>query len=191
MAVCREIALAGLVALAFGAPSEVLAQAAEPSFCSDDPRYPTPDDKDLVFYLQRSLDPNTVVYAVNRRADGSVDTADPVQVYWRRYQEGGGRKELDFLQRNLAFGVNLAPSKDSPGDYVATLNAYPNIPVLIDETDDGGYRALMRISGRPAQLVCVYVEMRQIAGFLPQVIHIDFYGRTLDGGDKIAERRPP
>ena len=187
MTLFRDFALTGLALLAFAASPA----AAEPSFCSDDPRYPTPDDPNLVFYLQRSLDPNTVVYAVNRRPDGAVETGNPVQVYWRRYQEGGQRKELDFLQRNLAFGVKLVPSKESPGDYIATLNAYPNIPVLIDETDDGNFRALMRIAGQPAQLVCVYVEMRQQLGFLPQVIHIDFYGRSLDNGEKVAERRPP
>jgi hypothetical protein len=185
--VTREIALAGVLVLAFIGPS----QAANGSFCSNDPRYPEPQDENLVFYLQRSGDANTVVYAVNRRADGTVDPGDPVQVYWRWYEEGGEKRELTFLQRNLAFGVQLAPSTDKPGSYVARLNAYPNIPVLVDETEDGKVRALMPIAGEPAQLICVYVERQLQLGFIPQVLHIDFFGRTLDDGKKVVERRGP
>jgi hypothetical protein len=183
----REFALAGLLVLAFAAPSP----AAEQSFCSDDPRYQAPQDDGLVFYLQLSDHINTVVYALHRQADGTVDASDPVQVYWRWYEQGGEKRDLTLLQRSLAFGVQLAPLKDHPGDYVARLNAYPNIPVLVNEAADGTVRALMQIAGKPAQLVCVYVERRMQLGFLPQVLYMDFYGRTLDGGDKIAERRLP
>ncbi len=187
MLVFREFVLAGFLVLALVAPS----QAANQSFCSDDPRYPEPQDENLVFYLQRSDNINTIVYAVNRRADGTVNSRDPVLVYWRWYEKGGERRELTFLQRNLAFGVQLAPSQDHPGDYIARLNAYPNIPVLVDQARDGKVRALMMIDGKPAQLICVYVEWRQPIIILPQVLHIDFFGRTLDGGKKVVGRLTP
>ena len=183
----RQFFLAGLWALALTAPS----QAADQSFCSDDPRYPEPKDEDLVFYLQLSDKIDTVVYVVNRQADGTVDTSDPVHVYWRWYEGTGERRELTFLQRNLAFGVQLAPSQDHPGDYVARLNAYPNIPVLVDEAADGNVRALMTIAGKPAQLICVYVERRQLLGLLPQVLYIDFFGRTVNGGERVVGRFTP
>ncbi len=183
----RKFVLAGLLILAFAAPSH----AANQSFCSDDPRYPEPQDENLVFYLQRSDNINTIVYAVNRLADGTVDAKDPVLVYWRWYEEGGEKRELTFLQRNLAFGVQLTPSQDRPGDYVARLNAYPNIPVLVHHSEDGQVRALMTIAGKPAQLICVYVQWRQPIIVIPQVLYIDFFGRTLDGGEKVVGRLTP
>ena len=187
MVAFRELVLAGLLVLAFTGPS----QAANQSFCSDDPRYPEPQDENLVFYLQLSDKTDTVIYAVNRRADGTVDASDPVQVYWRMYESGGEKRQLTFLQRSLAFGVQIAPAKDHPGDYVARLNAYPNIPVLVDHAKDGSVRALMSIAGRPAQLICVYVERRIRFGFVPQVLYIDFFGRALDDGQKVVGRLTP
>ena len=187
MAVFREFALAALLLLALIGPS----QAADQSFCSDDPRYPAPQDENLVFYLQLSDKTDTVIYAVNRRADGAVDTRDPVHVYWRLYAGSGEKRELSFLQRSLAFGVQLAPAKDHPGDYVARLNAYPNIPVLVDQTGDGKVRALMSIAGRPAQLICVYVERRMQLGIVPKVLYMDFFGRALDDGTKVVGRLQP
>ena len=187
MTTIRKFVLAGLLVLTFAGPS----LAAEQSFCSDDPRYPAPQDENLVFYLQLSDKTDTVVYAVNRRADGTIDAANPVQVYWRLYEKAGEKRELSFLQRTLAFGVQLAPSTDRPGDYVARLNAYPNIPVLIDETAGGKIRALMSIAGKPAQLVCVYVARRLQLGVFPEVLYIDFFGRTLDGGQRVVGRLEP
>ncbi len=186
MAAFRELLLAGLLVLTFTGPS-----FAQQSFCSDDPRYPAPQDKDLVFYLQLSDKTDTVVYAVNRRQDGTVDANDPVRVYWRLYDRGGEKGELTFLQRSLAFGVQIAPAKDHPGDYVARLNAYPNIPVLVDHTKDGKARALMSIAGKRAQLICVYVERRLQLGFIPQVLFIDFFGRALDDGKRVVGRLRP
>ena len=187
VAVFRTFVLAGLLVPALVGPSP----AANPSFCSDDPRYPEPQDENLVFYLQLSDKTDTVVYAVNRRADGTIEPSDPVHVYWRLYAQGGEKSELTFLQRTLAFGVQLAPAKDRPGDFISRLNAYPNIPVLVDETTDGKVSAFMPIAGEPAQLICVYVERRMQFGIVPQVLYIDFFGRTLDGGKKVVERLRP
>jgi hypothetical protein len=185
--VSRTVVLAGLLALALIGPSS----AADQSFCSDDPRYPEPQDDNLVFYLQLSDKTDTVVYAVNRRTDGTIEPRDPVHVFWRLYEKGGEKAELTFLQRRLAFGVQLAPSQDHPGDYISRLNAYPNIPVLVDEAADGTVRALMPIAGKPAQLICVYVERRMQFGIVPQVLSIDFFGRALDDGKKVVERLRP
>ena len=188
VAVFREFALAALLLLALIGPS----QAADQSFCSDDPRYPgASKEANLVFYLQLSDKTDTVIYAVNRRADGAVDTRDPVHVYWRLYAGSGEKRELSFLQRSLAFGVQPLPRRIilvtmSPG-----WNAYPNIPVLVDQTGDGKVRALMSIAGRPAQLICVYVERRMQLGIVPKVLYMDFFGRALDDGTKVVGRLQP
>ena len=58
-------------------------------------------------------------------------------------------------------------------------------------TKDGSVRALMSIAGRPAQLICVYVERRMQLGFVPQVLYIDFFGRALDDGQRVVGRLTP
>ena len=46
----------------------------------------------------------------------------------------------------------------------------------------------MTIAGKPAQLICVYVERRMQFGIVPQVLSIDFFGRALDDGKKVVGR---
>ena len=186
MAVSRKLALASLLLLAFTELSQ-----AKQSFCSDDPRYPEPQDKGMVFYLQRSGNGNTVVYTASQLADGAIDPDHPVDIFWRWYNRGGDKRPLSFMERQLAFGVKLTPLKDQPGKYTARLNAYPKLPVLVEPTADGKVRAIMTIDGEPAQLVCIYVGWRQQLGIIPEVLYVDFFGRTLDGGKKVVKRRRP
>ena len=166
--------------------------AASQSFCTDDPRYPEPEDEGLVFYLQRTGNANTVVYTVNQLEDGTIDPKDPVNIFWRHFASDGGTRELRFFERNFAFGVAHTPVKGHPGKYVANLRAYPAAKVLVGPTDDGQVRAVMPIAGQKAQLVCVYVEWRKRRiGIIPKVLYVDFFGRELDSGKKVVERHRP
>lgn len=186
MTVVWKLALASLVLLSFTGLSQ-----AKQSFCSNDPRYPEPQDKGVVFYLQRSGNGNTVVYTANQLADGSIDPSNPVDIFWRWYNRGGYKRQLSFIERQLAFGVTLTPLNDQPGKYTARLNAYPKLPVLVEPAADRKVRAIMTITGERAQLVCIYVGWQEQFGIIPKILYVDFFGRTLDDGKKVVERRRP
>lgn len=161
--------------------------AAAQSACAADPAYPAPDEPGQVFYLQRSNNANTVVYAVRFDADGRIDKRDPVEAYWRRYAEDGRRMELRFLERRLAYGVSHRPAERDAERYRAHLVAHPAMEVLVERTAPGKARALLPIAGRPAVLECVYIELLSGA-FIPEIGHIDVVGRALDGGERVVER---
>ena len=153
------------------------------------PSYPVPDDAGLVFYLQRTGNSNTVVYTANQRPDGSINPSNPVDVFWR-YLSGSGRKaDLRFWERQVAFGVKIAPLVGQPGKYLASLNAAPDIKVRVEPTDTGQVRAVMPIAGEDSQLICIYVEWRKQLGVIPKVLYVDFHGFTLDGRRQVVERR--
>ncbi len=165
-------------------------QAAQ-SFCTDDPQYPEPEDKGLVFYLQRTGNANTVVYAIRRHADGTINARDPVDIYWRFLAGDGSRGELKWYERQLAFGVHYAPMKGHPGKYIVRPNAKPEIEVPVEVTDEGEVRALVHINGQDVKLKCVYVEWRKQLGIIPRILYIDAYGVNLSNGDKVVVRVHP
>lgn len=156
------------------------------SLCA--PQYPVPNDEGVVFFIQRSGNSNTIVYVANQLADGAIDPDDPVEGYWR-YLSGSGRKgPLRFLESQLAFGVNVKPLAGQPGKFSASLNAAPNIKVRLEPTPDGQVRAVMPVANREAQLICVFVEWREGLGGIPNVVHVDFHGLTLDGAEHVIQR---
>lgn len=175
--------LLGAALLATHAPVAHGAQSA----CTKNPDYPAPEEPGQVFYLQRTGNANTVVYTANFDAEGRIDRADPVKIFWRRFAEDSRRKKLGFLERILAFGVRIRPDRQAPGSYRAHLVSYPALKVRVDQPAPGTARALLDISGRPAQLDCIYVELLS-STFIPEIGHIEIVGRALDGGERVTQR---
>jgi len=91
---------------------------------SDGAGYPVPSDPNQIFFLQRSMNANTIVYAARIDSDGTLDRREPIEVFWRRFNDSGEKLPLTFTERNLAFGVNTKHLRNENGAYLVTLKAY-------------------------------------------------------------------
>lgn len=171
-------------------PAQAEEDDARPSACSEDPRWRAPHDEGQVFYLQKSSNPNTVVYAMQFDETGKLSRANPMTAYWRRYAEQGQRMELRLLERILAFDIQYSVIDDVLPAYRANLVAYPALKATVEKTAEDVYRAILPIAGEPAQLDCIFVELRE-TGFIPTILHVDLVGRTLDGSERIRQRLLP
>src|ERR1700759_668959 len=69
------------------------------------PEFPVPDEPDMLFYIERSTNSNTVVYAAKRDAKGAIDSDAPVEAFWRWFNVDGAKKSLNFIERMMAYGV--------------------------------------------------------------------------------------
>ena len=150
--------------------------------------YPVPQEPRQVFYVQRSLNPNTVVY-VARMADGRLDADEPVEVYWRRYNNEGEKKELSALERRLAFGVKSEPVPHQPGRFMVRVVSYPDRPALL-RLAAGVPRLEAVVAGEPAGLDHAYLEVDD-SGSLPRVTRVDLHGHSLATGRPVMESFTP
>src|SRR3569833_3950055 len=69
------------------------------------PEFKTPDEPNQLFFVQRSPNANTVVYAARLDAKGEIDRNDPVEAFWRKSNIAGAKVGLNFIERALAYGV--------------------------------------------------------------------------------------
>ncbi|WP_439573194.1 DUF4833 domain-containing protein [Phreatobacter sp.] len=151
------------------------------------PDLPVPDDPDTLFYVQQAIDRNILVYAARRRPDGALDAARPVEVFWRRFNEDGRRRDLSFFERVFAFGISAEPA--GQGRFRATLAAYREREATVDIGEDGKARALLRMGTRTVRVVYVYANVER-GRFIPKVHHVDIHGIDLASGEAIRERVP-
>lgn len=145
---------------------------------------PVPREPQQVFYVQRSLNANTIVYAA-RITGGALDSREPVEVYWRRYGDAGERKPLSGLERSLAFGVKAEPAKGRPGSFLVRVVSYPSRPALL-RLVEGVPRLEARVAGEPAVLDHAWLEVDD-SGRLPSVTRVDLYGTSLATGKPLKE----
>ena len=151
--------------------------------------FPVPTDKNLIFYVQRSLNSNTIVYAARIGDDGRLDTKRPVEVFWRRFNDEGERKELSSLERSMAFGVKADPVPGQPGSFMMRVVSYPKRAALL-KIVDGVPRLEMKVGGLPARLDHAYLDVDD-SGSVPSVNRVDLYGLALATGAPVKESFKP
>lgn len=151
--------------------------------------FPKPSPtKDLLFYIQRNKNANTIVYEARMDASGRLSAKDPVRVNWIRHTEGGVREEISMLEATVAYGVKHRGTEGGVArmNFVAS-DRYP-FTVLID--DQGQAEARITLNGRPARLHHVEINAEEGA-FWPKVTHIDIHGTDLATGRTVVERYIP
>ncbi len=149
--------------------------------------FPVPPAKhNRLFYLQRNKNSNTVVYEANLLPDGSFDPDRPVSVYWIRYDEGNVIKELNWIQRWLAYGVDSEPVGDGTGNYVVTPVALKSRKLTLTRGDDGRPVVYLDLKGRKARLDRIYAEASETS-WLPTVKFVQLKGVAVESGKEVVE----
>ena len=154
--------------------------------------YPVPQKTNkLLFYLQRSHNKNTIVYELNTQADGTIDVKNPIKVSWIRFEEGGKRAGLSFIQRR-AFGVKcrLADKSDkSDNSFIVQFNNFNKRDIRLVKTATGTYCALMKIDNETAELEDVFIKAENNAIGLPiSFKYMDVYGISQKDRKPVYER---
>ena len=137
------------------------------------PNYPVPQSTNTLFYIQRNVNKNTVVYDLNFKEDGSLDPKKPLNVYWVMYENNGQRKNLNFLQRKLAYGYNI--TKSDGYEIELQLVSYKKRKIYLALDDEGNYKAYMLINGTTAILKNIFVYANE-SGAFPSVEYVEMFG---------------
>jgi hypothetical protein len=149
------------------------------------PEYKVPDEANQLFYIERSSNSNTVVYAANLDAQGLPDRRTPVDAFWRWYNVDGNKKPLNFMERMMAYGVTAAaPNKD--GSIPFKVAALPERQLTLTLDDKKRPQALIQIGGRKVKLSYVYLEVVE-GGLMPSIPSLDIFGTDLASGKAVHE----
>ena len=149
--------------------------------------YPIPKEKDMIFYIQKSFNTNTVVYAANFGDDGKLDPKEPVKVYWLRYQEQGQKRELKYVERKFGYGINSKPLKDKPNTYLFTLVSLKKMNFVISQDKNGKVKVATTINNKPAYIDRVFVTAEHV-NILPKIFTVEVFGRELKTHNFVYEK---
>jgi hypothetical protein len=140
--------------------------------------YPTPSlNKDRLFYIQRSGNTNTIMYDANFAKEHKLDPNHPINTYWVIYDEGGKKKDLNFFQRKLAYGIDFKPL-GKINEYEFTLVSYPKKKLYLHLDSNGIPFAVIDINGKKANLHKVFVKIDPsgIFSLSPKVKYVELFG---------------
>lgn len=141
------------------------------------------DSGPTLFIIQRNKNANEVHYDVQVGADGEL-ARDPVVAYWIMKAEGGGREDLTYMEKKMAYGFEVSPP-GSGGDRELKLVAWEDRKVYLTKAGDR-WRARTKIDGKDAFLTRLFIQSEE-GGATPKVLWIDLFGEAVDGGKEVRE----
>ena len=149
------------------------------------PEFKVPDEPNQLFYVQRSPNSNTVVYAAKLDSHGSIDPRAPVEAFWRKFNIDGSRQPLNFIERMMAYGIKLNARKDGQ-PVTFTIAALPQRRLTLSLDAQHHPQATMTTDGRTVKLVYVYLQVVE-SGMLPSVPSLDIFGIDTASGKAVHE----
>lgn len=150
---------------------------------------PKPTAKQL-FYLQRTTNSNTIICDLNTDAKGQVLKDNPVHVYWIRYDEGGEKKELSYIQETFAYGIkhDLLPN----GVYKLHFVSYKKqVFFLKHSLKDNQYKVYFLLNNKEFVLQKLFVKIEGGTFWVPNVIYMELIGKDEYTGTVISYKFKP
>ena len=145
------------------------------------------DYPELLFYIQRNQNINTVVYEVNMMQGNIINLNEPVKVSWINFQSDGSQviNQLNYIQRKLAFGYHFDIISSELIEF--RFVAYDLLVFYLAKDDKGRYRIYTRFEDQKILLNMIYIYAEEI-GVFPQVKFAEFYGETVDTHEKFYKK---
>ena len=151
---------------------------------------PVTNTKANLFFIRRNTDKNLVIYEANLLGK-TLDPKKPVHIYWVRHTEGGIIKELNFLQRKLAYGMEVKKASDGTNIYEGKIAAYDKRVIRITYNKEGKPIALLTINGKWHQLQYIYLHISDPDAIIPKVAYLQLVGKDLQTGSTVSEKVIP
>ncbi len=138
--------------------------------------YPIPQGiKDLLFYIQRNLNKNTIVYTLNFNPDGFLNEYFPMNVFWIKYTEGGIVAKLNYLQTK-AFGYTSKKIDNNTFEFI--MDSHKKLKFFIVKNEQNDYNIISKVNDIDAKLSNIYVYANEF-GLFPKMEYIEMYGAYL------------
>lgn len=154
------------------------------------PEFPVPDDENVLFYIQRSTNSNTIVYAARVTPAGRFEGESPVQAYWRRFNTTGERKALNYIEENFAFGIVTSKLPDNDNQIEVHLTSLPSRRATVRINTRKQVIATIKMGVYDVRLLYAYIAVDE-SSILPWVHYVDVFGVDLKSGKYVRERIRP
>nr|WP_162988991.1 DUF4833 domain-containing protein [Pedobacter schmidteae] len=150
-------------------------------------KLPNPKGNNLLFFLQRDPDANTVVYELNYNTDGTLYQNNPIKGSWIRYEENQKFKALSSIEEKFAYGIKSKPIGND--EYEIRLVAYKKMPLYLRKSEeDNKYHIYIKDEGKDLLLKRVFVRVNGGTFWFPKVQYIDLITTNSESGMEILKR---
>ena len=142
-----------------------------------------------LFKIDRSKDPDVVMYDVNLDSKGRLNTANPISVYWKKNSSEGQLEPLTEIQRKLGYGLRFQYVNEDMAEFCFISNIDRTFELR--RSGDNSFRVFTISQGIKVELQRMYVHFGNDSFWLPSISSIDIYGIEKETGSLVSENILP
>lgn len=145
------------------------------AFKIDDSSYPKPEGVDnMLFYIQRTINCNTIVYALNQDKDGNLNETEPIKAYWIKYEQGGKIGPLTYIQKKYAYGIESRIIDKEKKSYMIEFVSYHKRKFyLLKSSSDNKYHVYGYINNKLTILNNIMVKVEGGTFLVPNIKYVE------------------
>jgi len=155
--------------------------------------FPKPENiENMLFYVQRTMNINTLIYELNIDDKKELNAAEPLKIHWINYATDKSLDQLNYVQRKYAYGIEIKLLDAEKKSYVFNFVSYKKKKLyLIKSTIDNKYHVFCDINNRLVTLDRIFIQIEGGSFWVPHVKYIDISGKDLNKNEDVAERVIP
>ena len=123
-------------------------------------------NNNLLFKIERSRDADEIYYEVNTMADGTLDTDNPIRIYWVKHTENGHTEPLTKIQKSLAYGLKYLTVTPETAEFQFVSFEQS---LILQRTKNGIFRVFSDIDGQKVEVHQIYIEFLNNSFWFPKI----------------------
>ena len=142
------------------------------------------ENNNLLFKIERSRDANEVFYEVNTLADGTLDTENPIRIYWVKHTENGKTEPLTRIQEKFGYGLKLLQVTHETARFQFVSFEQP---MTLNKTANGKYKVFSTIDGQIAEVEQIYIQFLNNSFWYPKIGKVEMYATNPNSGKTLVQ----
>ncbi|MCC6371551.1 MAG: DUF4833 domain-containing protein [Bacteroidia bacterium] len=142
----------------------------------------------MLFYVQRSINKNTIVYQLNYKDNNELNEKEPIRMYWINYATSGANEELNYIQRKYAYGLNVALIDNEKKTFAFNFVSYKKQTLYLIKGTDKKYHVFSYFNNRLVQVNRIYVHIEGGSFWTPKVKYIEVDGKDPVKNEELTEK---
>ncbi len=154
--------------------------------------FPKPEVKNMLFYVQRTMNINTIIYELNVDAKDELDVKEPIKIYWISYAKKSEIESLNYIQRNYAYGLDVKIIDAVKKEFSFNLVSYKKQTLyLLKSATDNKYHVVTTLNGKLIILTHIFIQIEGGSFWFPKVKYIEVTGIDPAKNAEVVQRIIP
>ena len=138
-----------------------------------------------LFKIDRSRDPDIVVYDVRLDSQGKLDTSSPIAVYWKKFSRDSIYSPLTGIQKKFGYGIKYQHISEHAADFkfVSSLDRM----FELRKSGNNHYKVYTYSEGNKIEVKSLFIHFKDDSFWFPEISSIELVGLDTEKGSMVSE----